>query len=318
MGTRDEVIDLTPFGVGGTYSRTEITQLGGVTVPDKIYTSPWGQGVVELANAVFLFVTLNKDDVANAQHAYLDYFDGFMFWWQSQNKQSRSTGLIVRMAEGLIPIYLFCRVRPKERGRSQPFVFCGRLSAPVMEGDEPVDCLFDVLDYVDGATGPLADVYAWRPDTLLPAPAKARRSGMARKHSGQGIQLDKELRLAIELFAMERAKQHYGAQGYDVEDTSLNRPYDLVCRKDGEVRRVEVKGTTTAGERVILTSGEVLAARDPATVTDLYVVKSIVVTRSDSEPNLSGGEMRLIAGWRPLDEDLEARQYTYSLPEQSA
>ena len=209
MEIRNETIDLTPFVVGDTYSRFDIAELGKVSVPDKIFTTKWAQGIVELKNAVFLFVTLSKDQIATPAHAYLDYFDGNMFWWQSQNRQSRKTDLIARMGNGVIPIYLFVRVHAKERGVSMPFVFCGRLSSPVMESDKPVDCLFDVLDYVDGATGPLADVYAWRPGSTLPDPAKQRRTRMVRKHGGQGIQLDTELRLAIEQYAMKSAKEHY-------------------------------------------------------------------------------------------------------------
>lgn len=310
MTTRSEAINLAPFALGDEYTRPQIAQVGGVTVPDSIFATNWSQGVLEFANAVLLFVTLEK----GGEYAYQDFFDGNMFWWQSQNRQSRKTDLIVRMAAGDIPIHLFARLRAKDGSVTRPFVYCGPLSAPVVEGDNPVDCLFDVLDYDPGAGGRLGELYAWRPTAALPPEAAARRANMAKERGGQGFQLDKELRLALERHAMARAVAHYEAAGYLVQDTSATKPYDLVCTSGLESRRVEVKGTSTAGEKVILTSGEVLAARQPGVVTDLFVVRNIDVTRTDAGREVSGGTAHIVRGWIPLDEHLEAKQYSYVVP----
>lgn len=46
---------------------------------------------------------------------------------------------------------------------------------------------------------------------------------------------------------MELAKRHLASQGYDVEDVSRKRAhngYDLIARKSGETRKIEVKGCT--------------------------------------------------------------------------
>lgn len=77
----------------------------------------------------------------------------------------------------------------------------------------------------------------------------------------QGFQLDSKLRKALEDYAMEAAKRHFLSDGYEVEDHSKNRPYDLCCKRKKELLYVEVKGTQTKGEEIILTSGEVDFAR---------------------------------------------------------
>ena len=68
---------------------------------------------------------------------------------------------------------------------------------------------------------------------------------------------------------MRVATGHYKADGWTVEDTSANNPYDLLCARGDEVRYVEVKGTTGDGSVVGLTYNEVgallgLPSVDPA------------------------------------------------------
>ena len=57
--------------------------------------------------------------------------------------------------------------------------------------------------------------------------------------------------------ANEAATAYLEGLGYDVQDTSANKPYDLVGRRKGARVFVDVKGTTTAGEKVFLTKNEV-------------------------------------------------------------
>jgi hypothetical protein len=68
------------------------------------------------------------------------------------------------------------------------------------------------------------------------------------------------VRRAIELHAMQAAVEYYTGQGWSVEDVSAFCPYDLHCERDDRVLRVEVKGTTSTGERVLLTRNEVAQA----------------------------------------------------------
>lgn len=76
-----------------------------------------------------------------------------------------------------------------------------------------------------------------------------------------GFRVDPQIRRAVELHAMEAARKHFQTDGWDVEETSARHPYDLRIRRGHEVVQVEVKGTTGAGTEVVLTRGEVEAAR---------------------------------------------------------
>lgn len=308
MTTRDETIDLSPFRVGEGYSRKDVARLGGVAVPEAIYNSEWSEGIVEFKNAALLFGTFEK-----TEYQYRNEFEGSLFWWQTQNRQTQSSPLVVRIGDGSIPCFLFARVRAKTKGSVEPFVYCGALSRPEMEGARPVTCLFESLDYVEEATGPLAQIYGWRTEATTTAEEGQRRAAIKRKaiKGGQGALSDTELRVALELYGMTKAQDHYKAEGWIVEDTSKTNPYDLLCTRAGASRRVEVKATTTAGEQVLVTSGEVNSARDASVETDLFIVRNIQVTRDAGKRVLSGGEVQVISPWRPLDEHLSPTQFRY-------
>lgn len=113
----------------------------------------------------------------------------------------------------------------------------------------------------------------------------------------QGLQLSPVVRKAIELHAMERAKAHYDAD-WDVKDVHQSRPYDLECRRHGAILYVEVKGSTTTGEAVIVTPNEVEHARDHHPDTELFIVSEILVENATTgAPRASGGIERSYRGW---------------------
>ena len=56
---------------------------------------------------------------------------------------------------------------------------------------------------------------------------------------------------------MSVAAAFFASKGYTVENTAARKPYDLAVTKDGVAHTVEVKGTASAGDKVILTRGEV-------------------------------------------------------------
>ncbi len=151
---------LDRFEVGAEYSRQLIASLGGVPVPAEVYGTPWADGIVEFENAVLLLVTLEKTADVN----YLDVFDGREFFWESQNRQTQNSSTIKRIAVGGNTL-LFARLRGKYKRSSKalPFVYCGRLGAPAMEGSKPVTCLFEALDFQDDPAPALEAVYNWRP-----------------------------------------------------------------------------------------------------------------------------------------------------------
>jgi Protein NO VEIN, C-terminal len=76
---------------------------------------------------------------------------------------------------------------------------------------------------------------------------------VARRGRGQGFQLDQQAKVAVEAHAMNMAAEFYSTACWDVEDVHDTESYDLICRRGGEIKHVEVKGTTTDGAEVILT-----------------------------------------------------------------
>ncbi|MGY1763040.1 DUF3883 domain-containing protein [Geodermatophilus sp. SYSU D00779] len=136
----------------------------------------------------------------------------------------------------------------------------------------------------------------------------------ARRHRGQGAMADAVVRIAVEQLAMRRATEHYESQGWEVEDVAATSSYDLHCRRDGEVRYVEVKGTTTAGDHVLLTPNEVaLAVANPLNAA-LYVLSDIRLVAEPGQPvSASGGVPLLLDPWSLDPDRLSPTGYTYSL-----
>lgn len=131
--------------------------------------------------------------------------------------------------------------------------------------------------------------------------------------SGQGYALNSVVREAIEMYAVERAEEHYTLRGASNIDR-VGKPYDLRVTMPGRDLHVEVKGSTRSLTSVILTRNEVQHAR--ATVgTELLVVDDIKLTTDPKgKPILTGGRQRCWRGWSPADQDLTPTVYLYTLP----
>lgn len=310
---KSEILDLSRFVLGNTYSRADIAHLGMVS--PKNFS--WPTGITEFDNVVLLFVTLEK-----TQYSYHDQFEGNLFWWQSQTRQTQTNPILQSLATGEHEPHLFVRVREKNPA-TLPFVYCGRLSSPIMEGEQPVTCQFEALDVLPGATGELARIYAWRPAAPIEGDEAARRDRLlteelaAPRARGQGRMRDIQRRRAVERYAMDVATRHYTDLGYAVTDTSSTHPFDLVCIKNNVKRRIEVKGTQSLGLSVDVTIGEVESARrgqDGGYSTDLFVVHSITLTGSGELLHASGGATRKFENWSPVDADLRATAFRYRVP----
>lgn len=129
---------------------------------------------------------------------------------------------------------------------------------------------------------------------------------------GQGFNASPEARRAVELYAEELAKRHFENEGYCVE--KYGKPYDLRCSRGAEVLYVEVKGTTTLGEGVLLTRNEVEFARKHSECMVLFVVREIVVTSKESGPEASAGVAKIWRQWNPDDCHLTPVSFSYALP----
>lgn len=100
-----------------------------------------------------------------------------------------------------------------------------------------------------------------------------------------------------------------------VEDTSRNRPYDLVGRRGSSELRVEVKGTLGGGMSVLVTLNEVAHAH--SNLVALLVLHHVQIKRrADGVVEASGG---LETIYQPLlIEDSQLTALGYSLPLPSA
>lgn len=127
---------------------------------------------------------------------------------------------------------------------------------------------------------------------------------------GQGRQADTKLRKQIEDAAQDRLMQHYMAMGWQVEDCRYAGPYDAIAVKGDEVLYLEAKGTTTAGDSVLVTRNEVAHARAHAGSCILGILSSIQLDQNgDVDP--STGEF-WVGPFDPGVGELEPVSYQFS------
>lgn len=124
-------------------------------------------------------------------------------------------------------------------------------------------------------------------------------------------QLTAAQRRAIEMRAVLVVTEHLVEQGYRVDDVGAHESYDLDARRGDERIFVEVKGTTSAGDRVVLTRNEVALHRREYPHTVLAVVSGIQL---DSRDEAHGGELLLIRPWQVAEERLVPLAYEYVVP----
>lgn len=186
----------------------------------------------------------------------------------------------------------------------------------------------DISDIGAGSIAQMAERSSWKDlnrslprnavDVALGTIPKGARVTLKkpRTATGQGYQQDQERKTATEKFAEEKAIQFYEANGWDV--IKRGAPYDLLCFRNNEERRVEVKGTTGAAGTVNLTSNEVANAREHT--TDLFIVHSITLDpqpqKTPTTPKFKGtsGTPLILPDWVPVDDDLAATDYSYAVP----
>ena len=106
-----------------------------------------------------------------------------------------------------------------------------------------------------------------------------------------------------------------GARQIACRDAHLHESYDLHCDFTDRSVYVEVKGTTSAGDSILLTFSEVELARRQYPNTILFVTSGIVLDREQSPSLASGGRDRVIDPWRPSPERLNPIAYECVLSE---
>jgi hypothetical protein len=115
---------------------------------------------------------------------------------------------------------------------------------------------------------------------------------------GHGFSRSPEQRRAIEKWAVQKAKYHFIKKGYKVQEKG--KPYDLLCTKKGKSPLyVEVKGTRSLGEKIIVTRNEVEFARCNRERMLLFVVHSMALNskKGGKSPKVSGGIVVIRQPW---------------------
>ena len=174
---------------------------------------------------------------------------------------------------------------------------------------------FDRLDSERGGRSGilLSDVALRNVPDVLTSPDETH----AELGGGQGINITTEARQALEEHSMHLAREYYESRGYSVTDVSAHESYDLHCERANDERHVEVKGTQTESDTVLLTPNEVTHARQNADKAVLFVAHSLELEESNGEINVSGGGIRILDPWEVDSGNLTATGYTYELPEES-
>lgn len=146
-------------------------------------------------------------------------------------------------------------------------------------------------------------------------PSLAESTTRARA-SAQGFSGSYAQRHAIEEYAVRVASAYYDGRGYDVRDVGTTESFDLACRHRtrGTSLRVEVKGTSTLGEEVLVTRNEVALARAQVVPLDMFVVRDIEVVCIEGRWECSGGSYVIFSPWDPEACDLTPLTFRCALP----
>ena len=128
---------------------------------------------------------------------------------------------------------------------------------------------------------------------------------------GQGFQSDVETRLMIEAYSMKLCQCYYEKQNYEVKDVSANQPYDLLIKKKDKIFFVEVKGTQTKAENIILTKNEVALNKSQGNDMILFIVHSIGMNKKSVKKG--SGIVKIIKPWVVNPDMLICISYTYKM-----
>lgn len=134
----------------------------------------------------------------------------------------------------------------------------------------------------------------------------------ATRRGSQGFRLSSEQRVVIERYAMKIVEEHLRDNGWEVEDTSLGNPYDFYCVSESDELFIEVKGTTSTGELIVLTRNEVEFHRRKWPQNGLALVSGINLGGDDGL-TASGGTLSITRPWQVQEERLQVVSYFYRL-----
>ena len=287
--------------IGEVHSRARLRKMFNVTdatVNTGIF-QPSGH------ESVWLFVTEKK---ASDRTQYEDKLEGDILEWDGQTS-GRKDDLIRGHRERGLEILVFYR-REKYEFPDVGFRYLGAFEYVSHHGSKPAHFrLRRVIRRLE------AEEHNLQREVEEAAVTYLERETV--KTRGQGFVPSPELRQAVERHAMATAMSYLEGLGFDVEDTSATRPYDLLARSPGEEVFVEVKGTTTAGEEIMLTFNEVEYARRHKTACMLFILADVEVANGPDGPTATGGTRRVLWPWDVDVGQLAPISYKYRLGPES-
>jgi hypothetical protein len=136
---------------------------------------------------------------------------------------------------------------------------------------------------------------------------------IARRGNAQGFGLTPAERRVVELRAMSLAEAHLRKLNWRVKDVSSTKPYDFECSKGADKLIVEVKGTTSTGERIVITRNELAAHRARYPTNALIVVHHINLIKGPEGPSADGGELMMLWPWEINEEFLKPLAFQYTI-----
>jgi hypothetical protein len=282
--------------VGEVYTRDDLRRMFGITdatLNTGIFHPP-------LTQSVWIFVT---EKMAKDRTQYKNRLDGDILTWDGQTL-GRKDPLIIEHAERNLEVLLFYREEKYEHPGAG-FRYEGQFKYEKHSGSRPTQFVLRRVSTVTDS----ADVS----DALL---ALTEVSG--RRRSGQGFRISPEARKAVEDYAMRVVADYYREEDWSVDDSVASREcFDLRCTRRGAELHVEVKGTTSRGEQIILTRNEVDHAREQHPRIALAIVRNIDL-QDGNPPVASGGELAVFDPWRIDDGTLTTLASSYDVPLDSA
>jgi hypothetical protein len=133
----------------------------------------------------------------------------------------------------------------------------------------------------------------------------------------QGRIIDPQVRITIEKYAEDAAVAILEMDGWRVKRVGpLHLGYDLECTKELASLHVEVKGTQTHGEEVVLTPNEVRHHQGLGQCSSqhaLFVLADITVVQGE-QIGCQDGRPLMILPWRLEEAALTATEYSYRVP----
>ena len=217
--------------------------------------------------------------------------------WAALNYQSR----VILVAELQDPGY---EILPDNRTGAPKKALIGR----VLPAGHPVhEALLGTP--VEYRRNPVS--YDLDPDTRAAEDARQSESRDAPGAGGQGLQMDADVRKAVENAAQDRLMCYYRERGWTVTDTRQNRPYDAVAVRSGETIYLEAKGTQSKGETVIVTPNEVEHARQNPGLCMMGVWSGIRLLDGSVDPE--EGDFTIFP-FNPEERQLRPRAFDWTLP----